>query len=372
VRGAYGIYYSQIQTNTAATWALGGPTGVFTFSASPGQLGFPTDLEPLPGFPPGAPLPPRDITIRPGKASYYSQFFDVSRLRDYPSALLNPRTQQASLGIEREIAPSLFLSIDGLLARTTRIPRNLDENSPDPFDRAAPGQTRPGAAADATRPITPVVNGYRRILVTVNEGQASYDGLQLNLRKNFDVRGGLLLSYTWSHTRNNVEPDAPGGDPNDANQLGAEWGDSLLDQRHRVVASGWWTLPLRFLAGGVIQYATPRPFNPTTGADNNGDGANTDRPVLNGSLLGRNSERGTDTFDLSLFIQKDFSLTPGLTLSLRAEGFNLTNHANIVGRNGVYGNAADGTPLPSFGAALGGINNVEPARAFQFQARVAF
>ncbi|HTO75038.1 MAG TPA: TonB-dependent receptor [Thermoanaerobaculia bacterium] len=372
VRGAYGIYYSQIQTNTAATWALGGPTGIFTFSAAPGQLGFPTDLAPLPEFPPGATLPPRDITIRPGEAAYYDQFFDVSQLKDYPDALVNPRTQQASLGIEREVAPQLFLSVDGLLARTTRIPRNLDENSPDFFDRTAAGQTRSGAAADATRPITPVPNGYRRILVTISAGHANYDGLQLNLRKNFETKGGMLLSYTWSHTRNDVEPDAPGGDPNDANLLAAEWGDSLLDQRHRVVASGWWTLPWNLLGGGVIQYATPRPYNPTTGVDNNGDGANTDRPVVDGVILGRNSQRGTDTFDLALFLQKDILFSGGFTLSLRAEGFNLTNHANIVGRNGVYGNATDGTPLPSFGAALGGINNVEPVRAFQFQARVAF
>jgi hypothetical protein len=372
IRGAYGIYYSQIQTNTAASWALGGPTGVFTFSAQPGQLGFPTDLEPLPEFPPGATLPPRDITVRPGRAGYYDQFFDVSRLRNYPDALVNPRTQQASLGIEREIAAQWFLSLDGVLARTTRIPRNLDQNSPDPFSRTDAGQTRSGTAADATRPITPVANGYRRILVTVNEGKANYDGLQLNLRKNFDVRGGVLVSYTWSHTRNNVEPDSPGGDPNDANQLFNEWGDSLLDQRHRVVGSGWWTLPFRLIGGGVIQYATPRPFNPTTGADNNGDGANTDRPVIDGALFGRNSDRGTDTFDLSLFVQKDFPLSGGVTVSLRAEGFNLTNHANIVGRNGTYGNATDGTPLPTFGTPLGGINNVEPARAFQFQARLAF
>jgi hypothetical protein len=94
--------------------------------------------------------------------------------------------------------------------------------------------------------------------------------------------------------------------------------------------------------------------------------------AVDGVLLGRNSQRGTDTFDLSLFLQKDILSSGGFTLSLRAEGFNLTNHANIVGRSGVYGNATDGTPLPTFGAALGGINNVEPVRAFQFQARIAF
>src|SRR5262249_15519682 len=78
VRGGYGIYYSEIPANTDAAWELNGPTGFFSFSAAPGQLGFPTSLAPLPGFPPGAVLPPRDITIRPGRAGYYSQFFDVS------------------------------------------------------------------------------------------------------------------------------------------------------------------------------------------------------------------------------------------------------------------------------------------------------
>ena len=48
----------------------------------------------------------------------------------------------------------------------------------------------------------------------------------------------------------------------------------------------------------------------------------------------------------------------------------MTNHANIVGRNGTYGNAADGTPLPTFGQPLGGISNVDPGRQFQFLIRV--
>jgi hypothetical protein len=48
VRGGYGIYYSEIPANTAAAWDLNGPTGFFSFSAAPGQLGFPTSLNPSP------------------------------------------------------------------------------------------------------------------------------------------------------------------------------------------------------------------------------------------------------------------------------------------------------------------------------------
>ena len=272
IRGGAGVYYSEVQANIDAGWELAGPTGFFTFSAAPGQLGFPTSLAPLPAFPPGAVLPPRDVTVRPGRAGFYGQFFDVSRLNGYPDEFVNPRTVQATLGAERELAPHWFLSLDAVHSQTTEIPRNLDLNAPAEFVRTAPGQTRPATAADATRPIAPVPNGYRRILVTVNKGRSKYDGAQLNLRKDWAARGQMLLSYTWSHTRNNVEPDAPGGDPNDAHRLDKEWADSLLDQRHRAVLSGFVGLPLELRLGGIAEYATGRPFNITTGVDNNGDG----------------------------------------------------------------------------------------------------
>ena len=63
LRGSYGIYYSEDQSNLAAPANINGPTGTFTFSAAPGQLGFPTSLAPLTSLPAGAVLPPRDITL---------------------------------------------------------------------------------------------------------------------------------------------------------------------------------------------------------------------------------------------------------------------------------------------------------------------
>ncbi len=371
IRGGYGIYYSEIQANIDASWVLAGPTGFFNFSAAPGQLGFPTSLAPLPAFPPGAVLPPRDITIRPGEASYYSQFFDVSKLNGYPDSFDNPRTAQTTLGIEHEFGLHWFLSLDGVDAHTTDIERTLDLNAPSEFVRTAPGQVRPATVADPTRPIVPTPNGYRRILATINDGESKYDGLQVNLRKNFESRAGLWLSYTWSHTRNNVEPDAPGGDPNDAHELSKEWADSLLDQRHRAVLSGWVGLPWELRFGGLAEYGTGRPYNITTGVDNNGDGALTDRPVIDGHVIGRNAGRGNDLYELTLFLERDFPVGFG-TLGLRAEVFNVTNHENVVGYNGVYGNDPSGKPLPTFGQPLGGLANTDPGREWQLEARIRF
>ena len=55
---------------------------------------------------------------------------------------------------------------------------------------------------------------------------------------------------------------------------------------------------------------------------------------------------------------------------LRGEVFNLVNHANILGRIGVYGNGAD--PAPTFGTPNTGLANLDPGRMVQLQARYSF
>ena len=57
-------------------------------------------------------------------------------------------------------------------------------------------------------------------------------------------------------------------------------------------------------------------------------------------------------------------------LDLRAEAFNVLNHANFVGYNGTYGNTA--TPGAALGQPLAGITNQLPAREMQFSAKVTF
>jgi Carboxypeptidase regulatory-like domain/TonB dependent receptor len=372
VRGSWGRYYSELPADTAAQWLLGGPTGFFNYSVAPGQTGFPTSFAPLPGFPAGAVVPARNITIRPGEAAYYSQFFDIGALSGYPDQLLNPHTDQATLGVERQFGNHWFLSVDGVHSKTSDALDTLDLNAPSTFVRTEPGEVRPASAADATRPIVPVNGGYREILVVTNEGEAKYDALQVNLRKTFDGRAEMLLSYTWSHSRNNVEVDGAGGGPNDARNLAAEWADSQLDQRHRAVLSGWYRLPLDLTAGGVATVGSGVPYNITTGADNNGDGMLNDRPVIDGVVIGRNAGRGNTLYDIDLFLERDFKLRGAATIGLRAEVFNVTNHANVYGYNGVYGNNANGQPQAGFGQPLGGVSNADPGRQYQFAVQLKF
>ena len=82
-----------------------------------------------------------------------------------------------------------------------------------------------------------------------------------------------------------------------------ENGNAIFDQRHRFVLSGVYVLPWKINFGGVVRW---RPACPTTtppATTNSGDtGATTDRPVINGVVVGRNAGRGTPIYEVSPFL----------------------------------------------------------------------
>lgn len=390
IRGGFGIYYSQIVDNSEANYALTGPTGVFNYTASPGQIGFPTSVTgvPLPAFPAGAQAPLRSLYIRPGDASYYNQFFPVSDLVGYQDGLWSPYSGQWTFGVERRIQRNWVLAVDYVGSHTTRINRPLDVDPPMSFIRTAQGQTRTPQAANCTRPYwiawyaqnnmacntTTATNPqppYSVIQSDVNDGYASYDALDVNLSHHFSRRLSMLVSYTWSHATDNVDPDIPSQNPNDPLQTGhIENANAIFDQRHRFVLSGVYILPLKIHFGGVATLGTGLPYNYTTGTTNSGDtGATTDRPVINGVVVGRNAGRGNPIYDVSPSLERAFG-TEAFRVVLRAEAFNAFNHANFVGYSGTYGNGT--TAGAGFGAPLVGITNQLPARSLQFSVKVAF
>ena len=153
----------------------------------------------------------------------------------------------------------------------------------------------------------------------------------------------------------------------------------MVDQRHRAVIMFTYELPFDITAGTVTQLASARPFNSVTGVDNNGDGANNDRPVVDGVVIAKSEFRGTGTQDVLLFIEKRVKFG-GRSLLLRAEGFNLFNHGNILGRaQTTYGDT--GVTNRTFGqvvavgtatSAIPALANIDPPRMFQFQVRYQF
>ena len=391
VRGGFGLYYSQVVDNSEASYALGGPTGVFNFSATPGQVGFPSSVSavPLPAFPAGAVAPVRSLYIRPGRRAFYDQFFSTSVLQGYPDALLNPYSEQWTLGFEHQFGQGWVLSADYLGSHTVHVVRPLDVDPPTPFLRTAQGQTRSAQAANCTRPLwvkfysdagrtcnpataNPPQPAYAVIQTDVNNGFVQYQALNVNLSHHFSRRFTMLASYVYSHAIDNVDPDAPGGNPNDPNFTGhEEKGNAIYDQRHRFVLSGTYGAPLGFNLGGVATLASGLPFNFVTGTNNSGDtGATTDRPVINGAVVSRNAGRGRAIYELAPFVEKDIPVGERFHVRARAEAFNVFNHPNFVGYSGTYGNGA--TAGAGFGLPLTGITNQLPARSLQFSLRLMY
>lgn len=395
VRGGYGMYYTQIRSNAVASYLVGGLDGLATYTATPGQFGFPTCLTgsclPVsfdPKVLPASQLPARNVTIKAGQRDFYTSQFaryglDFSKLPNYPDELVNPRSQVVTIGLERELMRGLFVGGDYVHQHLSGIDRTVDLNAPSLFERTAPGQTRSVAAANATRPILPVNGGVRQVNVLMNLGVADYDGLQTQFSYRGNSRIFAALSYMLSKATNTSEPDGNGIGPNESNIAGlgeVERGPSVLDQRHRAVITFSYLFPHNITAGTLTQLASARPFNATTGIDNNGDGANNDRPVINGKVIGKSSFRGTMTEDVSLFVEDRIRLSEHTSILLRLEGFNLFNHGNYLGRGlTIYGDAT--TPNPTFGQlvavgsatnAIPAFANIDPPRMFQLQAKFIF
>lgn len=399
IRGGYAMYYTQIRANAVAGYLVNGLDGLTTYTATPGQTGFPTCLTgsclPLaldPKTLPAIQRPARDITIRAGLRDFYRKQFarfglNFDLLPNYPDKLVNPRSQVFTFGAEREFFKGMFFGADYVHQHWSNLDRTVDLNAPTPFPRTAQGQSRSVAAANGTRPILPVNGGVRQVNVIMNLGVADYDGLQTQ----FSFRGNrkmyAAVSYTLAKATNTFEPDGNGIGPNESNisALGElERGPSVVDQRHRAVITFNYRFPFDITAGTVSMFASARPFNATTGADNNGDGINNDRPVINGAVIGKSAFRGTATADVAAFVEKRFRFSESKALLLRVEGFNLFNHGNFLGRGiTTWGNIVGQTEaVPTFGQFISNVGtaangipafaNIDPPRMFQLQARFVF
>ncbi|HET6854420.1 MAG TPA: TonB-dependent receptor [Pyrinomonadaceae bacterium] len=397
IRGGYAMYYTQIRSNAVAGYLVNGLDGLTTYTATRTQTGFPTCLvgsclpvEVDPRTIPAIQLPARDVTIRAGLRDFYREQFarfglNFDLLPNYPDKLVNPRSQVFTFGVEREFFKGMFFGADYVHQHWSNLDRTVDLNAPAPFaDRSATKTTRTVAEANKTRPILPANGGVRQVNVIMNLGVADYDGLQTQFSYRGNRRMYASVSYTLSKATNTFEPDGNGIGPNESHisQLGEqERGPSVVDQRHRAVITFHYRFPWDFTAGTLSMFASARPFNATTGADNNGDGINNDRPLIDGVILSKSTFRGTPTSDVAAFVEKRFRFSESKAILLRLEGFNLFNHGNFLGR-GVTTFGPGETAAPTFGQFVSNVGtsanaipafaNIDPPRMFQVQARFVF
>ena len=384
VHGGWGLYYDRV-TLEIMSLERGLDGRALPIEVRAGNAFF---LDPETGsVPPFAPTFSDPFTgfILPGAGASGINIID--------NTLENPTVQQYSLGTRFKVPGDAVLQLDYLHSRGTHfiIGRPIGEV------------------------FNPVVGGPDRVVNLESSVGTRYDGLLASLEKRWDGGQQLRVSYTLARARNYVNDDQIpfGAGPVDPNDLEREYGPTPNEQRHRLVVSGSFVLPLDLRLSGVWTVASAVPMDilmpdgssrvPTLSRNAGGREIETASELnayvssvnaaggVNGQLLPLVGDEALfgDGFDsLDLRLSRSFKVS-SLSLEAIVECFNVFNVTNILGVSksnySGYANvlARDSSDpadpgflrSSSFGRALttaGGVFGSGGPRAFQLGLRARF
>ncbi len=237
----------------------------------------------------------------------------------------NPRSFQWGGGIERQVAEGITLGLDFSYINTVHLQRNRDINLPAPT--GIEPQTGRVLVNRNLRPLTNIGT------IQLRDSSARSLYRALTFRANINRKWGRINAfYTLSKSLSDDdnERDAGGVLYSNPYDLRGEYGLSRLDRRHQFVANPVFFLPYGFEVSSAIRLRSGVPVNSTVGTDINGDGNNTERPILvPGFEIRRNSFRNRNIYDVDLRVQKGFSFGERRRLVLSSEFFNVFNFSNI-------------------------------------------
>ncbi|HYU77922.1 MAG TPA: carboxypeptidase regulatory-like domain-containing protein [Vicinamibacterales bacterium] len=355
IRGGVGGFTQQHPIFTIVKGGVGGRNGLVTISLTPADPLFPAFPNALPGFPPGAVLPPRDI-------------------QEISPDLENEHAWAGSLGFQRQLGSRASFSIDANINRGVKHGfLNVNQAAPIPKDVliAANGATvRTAAQADLTRPILPVPNGFRRIDILTNEGRSWYQGVRFS----GDYRTTplrLRVSYTVSKSEDRLNHWFS---PEDSSDPELDRGPTGADTPHNLVTSAIWTIPgsgpifSGWRLSSVSHSQSGTPYSIRYAGDPTGSGLTSgcnSRGCQASRPGGRNTARGEFIHYIDLSLARTFAVGED-KVEFRADAFNAFNNQNLIsdGYINVVGN-------PNFGKHSGG-SAVFPGRQFQFAATYRF
>jgi hypothetical protein len=241
----------------------------------------------------------------------------------------NPRSFNTSMGVEHLLTNNLALAIEWVHSNTVHLERIRDVNlfPPTPgLDNSVPPQTRPIYNV-SVRPNT----NFNILRSQQSSARSNYNAISLSINKRYANKYQFLTSYTLAYNRDDDsnERNFAGISYEDAFNLKREYRWSRNDIRQRWVVSGVYDLPLGFQTSGILTYRSGLPFSAFTGVDSNRDSQFTDKPIINGKPLLRNSFRQPNFINLDFRISKNIKLYESHSLSVVFDMFNLTNKKNF-------------------------------------------
>ena len=289
------------------------------------------------------------------------------------SGTWNPASVQASVGAERLVTPNLTASVTYLYSSGRNLPRTLNINLPPPTTLTAANAASLGVDSPTPQQVGRPVFGPGRlnpawdaIFELQPTAASTYHGVTLSLNRRLANDVEWACAYTWSHARDSASDFDE--QPENPYALADEWADSRYDQRHRLVASALFDLPIgeeedrkpgdtpgawvrafsHIEIAPILTMGSGGPVNVVTGGDDNGTRAFpfNSRPLG----LSRNAARLPSSATLDLRVLKYFNVKPHGKLDLVVETFNLLNRTNVSQINAVYGPLL--TPLAAFGRPI--------------------
>jgi hypothetical protein len=282
IRGGYGIFFDQIFQNlTLFSLQQTNPTiyqtvlDLVNSDVGAGQLAaFRYGIDPLPAPPGGA----RNTDLEIGA---------FGRIND--PGMKDPYVQKASLGFQTTLGPDVVLSSDYVHTLGIHESRVLNIN---PLLSSLCNPAFPGSNPASSRCVRGASTRYfDRAFVDAGLGAGRLEQsnmFAMNNRSRFDSWTTQVRRQTrnmlWSVSYVLSDSRSWGGQPTASytgngiaitpeNQFNAgEFGPNRIDERHRIVGSGVFKLPLNIQLAPIAQFATARPYSLISGLDIDGDG----------------------------------------------------------------------------------------------------
>jgi hypothetical protein len=259
-----------------------------------------------------------------------------------------PYLFQASFSVERELWSKAQLIIEYQTLRGVRLLRSRNTNAP---------LSETGPRLDPN---------FLNINQVESSASMRSNALSVTFRGSVGKRLKGMAQYTLSRTTDDT--GGPYALPANNYDLRPELGRADFDQRHRFAYAGALELPRNFWVGMLLTLAGGKPFDISTGLDNNRDTVANDRPAG----ITRNTGRGSGLAQLDLRLTKLFSVPrpfkgfdqnkkESASLGFSIDVFNALNHTNPTDFIGVRSS-------PYFGRA----NSALPARTIQFSFKYRF
>ncbi len=295
-----------------------------------------------------------------------------------------PSSQHVTLGVEREIVPTVTAAIDVSYVRGKSLILPVDLNAPEFFDTTS-GDIRSGSAADRARPFgvpgEPIAPGevlelpdgypfagYRDLYLLSSRGSSRFWSVKVNVTKRYATDFLIQAVYNWSRSENDGDDfrvsESLALDPA---RPELEWGRSAADIPHAFVINGVWDAPLGLRLTGLFRARSGRVVDPRVDADLDGDRKLRERASSPGVILERNSFRIGSVASLDVSIAKEWEFGEGRRVAAALDMFNLTNRLNPKQYLQSYGPRA-GQPLAAFLQVV----QASPPRQLQLSVRFTF